>query len=65
MSLFKKLFGGTTSPTESNAAANEAIKQQPKQLKTLNFGRYTDCNKNLNQLRYWDDANTSLNRGFI
>ena len=45
MSLFKKLFGGTTSPTESNAAANEAIKQQPKQFKTLNFGRYTDCNK--------------------
>lgn len=64
MSLFKKLFGGTTSPTESNAAASEAIKQQPEQFKTLIFGRYTDCNKNLNQLRYWDDANTAFKSRF-
>lgn len=55
MSLFKKLFGGAASAVVTHA--EQAItKTGTNSSQTLNFGRYTDCNKNAAQLVFWDES---------
>jgi len=58
MSLFKKLFGGGNASSES--APVETLKNQSTENQFLNFGRYTDCNKDAFQIKHWEDANTAF-----
>ena len=54
MSFFKKIFGdsdGATAVSSSNGAGNSKGA-----VSDVNFGRYTDCNKNKKQVDFWNQA---------
>lgn len=62
MSIFKKLFGGGNSvpppsePTKEPAPSNKPVAS----INTIQFGRYTDCNKTKEQVKHWDQAKSNF-----
>lgn len=54
MSLFNKMFGGDK---QASSAAPTASNQTSGPGKLASFGRYTDINKNKNQLEAWKNSN--------
>ena len=52
MSFFKKIFGGE----ESQGLAETAQSSGGGSHKAIKFGRYTDCNKTKEQVKYWNES---------
>ncbi|MCG8575082.1 MAG: YbjN domain-containing protein [Flavobacteriales bacterium] len=54
MSFFKKLFGGEETQSIDSVAAETAAGK--KSSSAIKFGRYTDCNKTKEQVKYWNES---------
>jgi hypothetical protein len=63
MSLFNKMFGsGAASGTESGTSTTEAVSAS----ELIEFGRFTDINKNAKQVEGWKQANEMFkNKNYI
>jgi hypothetical protein len=61
MSFFKKLFGGGSNEPQTAKSTSSAKSNGTSSVKTVNFGRYTDCNKNAVQLSHWEKSKTAFN----
>lgn len=55
MSLFNKMFGGD-SQAKTAQQSNSTGQTATSVSKAINFGRYTDCNKNKAQVQKWNEA---------
>ncbi|NOQ71675.1 MAG: hypothetical protein GQ574_06725 [Crocinitomix sp.] len=54
MSFLKKLFGGGSEEPKGNDSAPKVANSSAASHKTVKFGRFTDCNKDSNQMVHWD-----------
>lgn len=53
MSFFKRLFGGDSGESQDKKLPSIAKSSVKSSIRTLSFGRYTDCNKDAKQLAHW------------